>query len=158
MLIWPSQSETIVPQKKEGNGGSIAYHAKSVCFLICGCLYIYCIRFTFTSYNISLASWRRKQGYWWHLLSGGEPLVAADTAALAAAREAESGAWLLELENSDILPQVLAPGMKTGAFKSWDPERMLLTKQPPSKIRKTFSRCTPRISFGESTARMTMKK
>lgn len=50
--------------------------------------------------------------------TGGEVLAAADTAATAAAREAESGAWLAELE-ADALPRISAPGLPCGLFGSW---------------------------------------
>lgn len=51
-------------------------------------------------------------------MAGGEALVAADTAAALAAREAASGAWLAELESGEC-PRVVAPGLPHGVFGAW---------------------------------------
>ena len=52
--------------------------------------------------------------------SGGEPIAPIDTTTLAAAREAESGAWIQQLEDPKGPPKILAPGMTRGAFATWD--------------------------------------
>lgn len=55
--------------------------------------------------------------------AGGEALAAADTAAMLAAREAKSGAWLAELEGGSLLPRIAAPGLPRGVFGAWaEPE------------------------------------
>ena len=53
-------------------------------------------------------------------MAGGQPIAPVDTAALAAAREASTGAWTQEVEKKGKLPRVLAPGMLQGAFSSWE--------------------------------------
>lgn len=63
------------------------------------------------------APWTRNPDPW-PARTGGEVLAAADTAATAAAREAESGAWLAELE-ADALPRISAPGLPCGLFGAW---------------------------------------
>lgn len=53
-------------------------------------------------------------------IPGGESWVTTASPATAAAhQEAESGAWLSEVEGNEMLPRVLAPGMSCGAFGAW---------------------------------------
>ena len=50
--------------------------------------------------------------------AGGEAIESVSTAAMQAAQDAETGAWLQEL-TSGSLPRTLPPGLDRGAFGAW---------------------------------------